>query len=246
MRTVFEEEEEELAALDPHQGRRDDRDDRDDRELTISSTTLLAVFFGLVLICGLFFGLGYTLGRRAPSEVSQPQSAATSDSSAGSPQISASQPKPSAASQTIVPTPEAPETTDASGSTPAATDPQDDSAPDTAQPKAETKTPDPATPATQTVKPAMAPLTPQPAAAAPTGLVASGITGIMVQIAAISNPTDAGVLVGALQKHGYSVTSRHLPGDSFIHVQVGPFSNRADAIAMRQKLLGDGYNAILK
>jgi len=27
---------------------------------------------------------------------------------------------------------------------------------------------------------------------------------------------------------------------------VGPFSNRADAIAMRQKLLGDGYNAILK
>ena len=68
----------------------------------------------------------------------------------------------------------------------------------------------------------------------------------MVQIAAISNPADADVLVGALQKRGYSVTARHVTSDALIHVQVGPFSNRADAIAMRQKLLGDGYNAILK
>jgi DedD protein len=68
----------------------------------------------------------------------------------------------------------------------------------------------------------------------------------MVQIAAISNPADAAVLVSALQKRGYSVTSRRVPGDSLIRVQIGPFSNRADAIAMRQKLLGDGYNAILK
>jgi len=71
-------------------------------------------------------------------------------------------------------------------------------------------------------------------------------SGIMVQIAAISNPADADVLVGALQKRGYSVTARRVPSDPLIHVQVGPFSNRADAIAMRQKLLGDGYNAILK
>ena len=68
----------------------------------------------------------------------------------------------------------------------------------------------------------------------------------MVQIAAISNPADADVLVSALQKRGYSVTARSFSGDPYIHVQVGPFSSRADAIAMRQKLLGDGYNAILK
>jgi cell division septation protein DedD len=68
----------------------------------------------------------------------------------------------------------------------------------------------------------------------------------MVQIAAISNPADAEVLVSALQKRGYFVSARRFTGDPLIHVQVGPFSNRADAIAMRQKLLSDGYNAILK
>jgi cell division septation protein DedD len=68
----------------------------------------------------------------------------------------------------------------------------------------------------------------------------------MVQIAAISNPADADVLVNALQKRGYTVAVRRTTTDSLIHVQVGPFSNKADAIAMRQKLLSDGYNAILK
>lgn len=68
----------------------------------------------------------------------------------------------------------------------------------------------------------------------------------MVQIAAVSNPADADVLVGALRKRGYSVTIRNQPGDTLLHVQVGPFAARADAIAMKQKLLGDGYNAILK
>jgi cell division septation protein DedD len=68
----------------------------------------------------------------------------------------------------------------------------------------------------------------------------------MVQIAAISNPADADVLVRALQQHGYSASAHRFPPDPLIHVQIGPFSNRADAIAMKQKLLSDGYNAILK
>ena len=68
----------------------------------------------------------------------------------------------------------------------------------------------------------------------------------MVQIAAVSNPADANVLIGALQKHGYTVAARRQPTDTLIHVQIGPFPTRADAVAMRQKLLGDGYNAIIK
>jgi DedD protein len=237
MRTAFEEEEE-IASLDPQQ----------DRELTISSTTLLAIFFSLVLICGLFFGLGYTLGRRAPSEASQSQSAA---SSASDLQPSSSVSKPSAASQTATsttpePTPSDPQTTDASSSTPTTADPLDDAAQNRTEPKiSETTTPTP-----QQVKLTTTPLPAQPAATTltPSSIPASAIpaSAIMVQIAAISNPADANVLVGALQKRGYSVTTRHTPGDSLIHVQVGPFSNRADAIAMRQKLLSDGYNAILK
>jgi DedD protein len=206
------------------------------------------------LICGLFFGLGYSLGRRAPSEANQFQSVAAAASNL---QPSFTQPKPSAISQTgssTVPEPATsdPQATDDSSSTPATAAPQDDSAQTGTEPKT-AKATDATTPAPQLVKQTTAPLATQPAATTLTSIPAAAIptaaipTGaIMVQIAAISNPTDANVLVGALQKRGYSVTTRHIPSDSLIHVQVGPFSNRTDAIAMRQKLLSDGYNAILK
>jgi cell division protein FtsN len=239
MRPVFEEEEE-IAPSDPRRNRGEDRGQ--DRELTISSTTLLAIFFGLVLICGLFFGLGYTLGRRAPSEASQLPSAAV----AADPQPSSAS-KPSAASQPAqAAAPADPLTTD-----PGATPP--DTSANSAAPSGTSDTSaSPAQPAI--VKPALTAVLTQPAEAAPASSAASPAAapaavpsaGTMVQIAAISNPADADVLVSALQKRGYSVSARRFTGDPLIHVQVGPFSNRADAIAMRQKLLSDGYNAILK
>jgi DedD protein len=229
MRTAFEEEEE--ISLPDHQ---------EDRELTISVNTLLAIFFGLVLICGLFFGLGYSFGRRASSDASSSQASALPTNSL---QTAASQPKPSAASQTNTgaATPSDTETPETSGSTQPAAASQDDST----QAKDESSAPEgkpvsSTSPAPQQVKASATP----PAAQMPQSSATP--TGIMVQIAAIGNPADADVLVHALQKRGYSVTTRHLPSDALIHVQVGPFANKTDAVAMRQKLLGDGYNVILK
>jgi len=80
------------------------------------------------------------------------------------------------------------------------------------------------------------PVSPAPLATAPA-------QAVMVQIAAVSHKEDAEVLIGALRKRGYAVTSRREPTDSLIHVRVGPFTNLADANATRQKLLNDGYNA---
>jgi DedD protein len=68
----------------------------------------------------------------------------------------------------------------------------------------------------------------------------------MVQIAAVSRTEDADVLVNALRKRGYVVTERRELGDNLIHVQTGPFTSRNDANTMRQKLLNDGYNAIVQ
>ena len=68
----------------------------------------------------------------------------------------------------------------------------------------------------------------------------------MVQIAAVSHPEDAEVLVSALRKHGYAVAVHRDPSDTLMHVQVGPFPSHNDAVAMRQKLLNDGYNAIVQ
>jgi cell division septation protein DedD len=68
---------------------------------------------------------------------------------------------------------------------------------------------------------------------------------IMVQLMAASQLEDAQVLAGALNKRGYNAVVRSEP-DRLFHVQVGPFATHAEADAMRRKLQGDGYNAILK
>jgi cell division protein FtsN len=240
MRTVFEEEEE----IAPSDRRSDDGLYREpDRELTISSTTLLAIFFGLVLICGLFFGLGYTLGRRALAEASQLPTASPAGPAAVQ-QPFDNQPKPSAASEpaaTPAPAPADESAQPATGASAAdATSPESQGSPAT-QPPAPSALASPVKPAI-----APAPATTQPAIPANPASTPAAAPGFVVQVAAISNPADADVLVSALEKRGYSVAARRFPGDPFIHVQIGPFTSRADAIAMRQKLLGDGYNAILK
>jgi cell division septation protein DedD len=68
----------------------------------------------------------------------------------------------------------------------------------------------------------------------------------MVQIAAVSNSEDAQVLLAALRRRGYAVSTRREVTDGLIHVRIGPFNNRSDANLWRQKLLNDGYNAILQ
>jgi DedD protein len=68
----------------------------------------------------------------------------------------------------------------------------------------------------------------------------------VVQIAAVRLPQDATVLASALEKRGYRVTVRNEPQDTLLHVQVGPFTTRADAYNMRSRLLADGYNAVVK
>ena len=68
----------------------------------------------------------------------------------------------------------------------------------------------------------------------------------MVQVAAVSHDEDADVLVGALRKRGYNVSSQREPSDSMIHVRVGPFATRDEATKMARKLLDDGYNAVVQ
>jgi len=68
----------------------------------------------------------------------------------------------------------------------------------------------------------------------------------MVQVAAVSHQEDADLLLSALKRRGYTVFIRQEPQDHLLHVQVGPFASKKDAEVMRQKLLTDGYNAIVK
>jgi cell division septation protein DedD len=184
-----------------------------DTEITLSTTKLLGMFFALVIICGVFFTMGYLLGKSS-SAGGRTEIIATSPSSSTAG-------KPSGANKTPEAVPSAPAATDTS--TPA-------KAPD--QPAAQ----QPAANASQN------PSTPSPAANTSDGAPGS----FMVQVAAVSKQEDADILVSSLQKKQYPVFIASSPGDPLFHVQVGPFSDKKDADAMKTRLAGDGYNAIVK
>jgi cell division septation protein DedD len=213
MRGVFDEQQ-----LDPVQARRD-------TELTLGSGTLLAAFFGLVLLCGLCFGLGYAVGHRsAENSVQESTSAIPALPVAGS--IA----KPSAHTQ--APAAPAP---DASGS-------DQPVAPAGASNEAVAET----QPATNPPPAAQGAPSAQPAAGANVRPAVASAVQFMVQIAAVSNPEDAQVLTAALRKRGYLVTVRRDPADNLIHVRIGPFASQAEANSWSMKLLNDGYNAIVQ
>lgn len=95
-------------------------------------------------------------------------------------------------------------------------------------------------PATLAIKP-----TPVSRPAAP-AVTTPSATQSVVQVAAVSRQGDAAMLMSALKRKGYNAAIHQTPQDKLLHVQIGPFNTKKDAEAMRQRLIGDGYNAIVK
>ena len=220
----------------------DDQDlETQPRELTLSTGAILAIFLGLVLLCAVFFGFGYNLGRRSTTVANVPAAPASADDQSASGSNSTFDNfKPSPVSQPSAAPPPAPTPT----STTAA--PSSVTVNTTPPPAAEHTTPAPTHPAqpaaTTTTPPATAPHTPPPAPATTPG------GSFVVQIAAIStsHKDDADLLVNALHNKGYDVAEHNETQDKLIHIQVGPFATKAEAEAMRERLVVDGYNAIVK
>jgi DedD protein len=216
-----------------------------DTELTLGGGTLLTLGGGLLLLCMVCFGLGYSVGHRSSSVPETPVPPFAESKASATPLGSGS--KPGAAGQ-VPSRPQAQPVVDVSSngstdSTPSAQAQPISSATNPDSPQAQVK---PAVGAQ--VRPALAGQIgeAQPAPALQVQPAMTQAQGWMVQIAAVSHREDAEVLVNALRKRGYTVTARRDVGDSLIHVQTGPFVNRNDANAMRQKLLSDGYNAIVQ
>jgi DedD protein len=229
-----------------------EREEENDSEITLNATTLLGIFFGLVLICGVFFGFGYSVGRRGTETPAVNTPAATTNISDEDPTPSAAHtPKPSAM-ETLQAASTPSDTSDANTVTePVDADSNAQNAPPAHKAKQAVLSPVPASkpspastasaPPPATVKQASLPVV---SASNPTPVAGNGT--IMVQIAAVSHQEDANALVSALRQHGYTVSVRNEPQDKLLHVQVGPFPTRDIAKATRAKLLADGYNAILK
>jgi DedD protein len=185
-----------------------------DTEITLGTGKMLALFFGLVALCAVFFGMGFSLGRSSVRIMSPDLPAVTSTPSL----------RPSAVK------------------TASTTPPADMTFYKAVQNKDDNSQPAPhevATPAPETAPAPTPAATTDPAAAPP-------LNSYYVQVAAVSKTEDAEALVDALKKKQYPAFPTTSPTDKLIHVQVGPYAEIKDAEAMRAKLVGDGYNPILK
>ncbi len=244
MRGIFDDEE-----TEPEEKRRD-------TELTLGSGTLLSMFFGLVLLCGLCFGLGYALGRHSVPQ--SPDSLARTAPAGQQPlQANASLTKPSATPPAAaIPPIQAAGMALATAASEDTTPLSPAQNPPVAVPHVPAQSPVPpvkagASPAQPAVRPALAspPSTPQPAPSdTPSSMhpALASTPSFMVQIAAVASPEDAEVLMTALRQRGYAVSVRRNLTDNLIHVRIGPFATRAVADQWRLKLLNDGYNAVVQ
>jgi DedD protein len=207
-----------------------------DREITLGPAMLAALVVALLALCSVCFIGGYSVGRN-----SQPVTAAPSPSGPSAAQLLREQPKPgptqtsSDAQVAAQPTPTTPETAAVGTSTPAAA---------SAGTASSTVAPPPSV--VHAALPSEAPAGPLVSTTAPVQSALPPAGTWMVQIAAVAHEEDADVLMTALRQRGYAVRQRRDPADNLIHVQVGPFTSENDAIAMRQRLLNDGYNAVIQ
>ena len=207
----------------------------DDHDVTLGTPTIVGLFFLLTLVCGCFFGLGYAMGHRtAPATPQVFGDATAAPNGAAKPTAgSAAVPDAATAADSATATPDA----SAAAATQTATVPLN--APAAPPAAASSVAAGPVASATSPAKPAAASPAPQPVAATAAG-------NFVVQVAAVSSQDVASILLSTLQKKGYAVTARHEPQDQLLHIQIGPFADRKDADAMRQRVLADGFNAIVK
>lgn len=199
-----------------------------DTEITLGTGRMLAIFFGFVLVCAFFFAIGFSLGRKtglAGGSVLSPTASAP-----------ATVVRPSAAKNEAGKNETTPQSGDMSfyksvgeKKADATLAPQDGKTQPAAS-STSTSSGDSTKDATDSAAPAV------PAAG-----------GYFVQVAAVSRKEDADSLVEALKKKQYpAFASNNTSADKFYHIQVGPYADMKEAEAMRARLIGDGYNPIVK
>ena len=195
------------------------------RDMVLESRHLLGLFLGVVVICGVFFTLGFVMGR-TQYDSSVRASSATVPKAKAEPAPSA--PVPAAANPAV------PKASEWDFYRAGESKKTDDALKPAEPPKLETsKTPAASKPATvATPKKFQPPLMPRGA--------------IVLQVAALTRESDALALADALQQKEHPAFVL-VPGtDSYYRVQVGPFADAKSAEVAKKALERDGFKAIVK
>jgi DedD protein len=211
----------------------------EDTEITLGTGKLLVLFFVLVAICAGSFSLGYKLGSKSEPAVSAAVSLTTT------PGVM----KP--ASSTMSAPVNAPKPGEQKSATPdpgaAAADAKPATPPESGNPANGGAAGNSGANASAANSSAASPSGATSATNAPDPATTLPASAYFVQVAAVSKQDDADALVDALKKKQYpAFVAANATTDKLFRIQVGPFPDIQEAEAMRTRLIGDGYNPIVK
>ena len=187
-----------------------------DTEITLGTGRMLLLFFGLVGICALFFGLGYSLGKGSskPATAAAEQPAKTDSKS---PAASNSAAKPATGNLSFY---QAVKNSSTEGEPATAASDSSD---------------------TPVAAATAAGVNPQPLV----GTLDSGSYYVQVAAVSKKDDAQA-LLSALKKKSFAVFIASNEPHDRLYHVQVGPFGTVKDAEAVRARLVAEGYNPIVK
>jgi DedD protein len=207
----------------------------------LESRHLVGLFLGVVLLCGVFFTLGYVMGKTQYGGLVHAAQALERD------------PSPAR-------TPEKPGVTQPSGA-PATSNGEWDfytkkGGKDGLQPEAN-PSPVPSAPPDEVATPKM--VTNAPSTAAPSATIAKTVPaaarfqppkmakgGLVLQVAAVTHESDALAMADLLQQKKFPSFVVTPTSDAFYRVQVGPYPDQKSADAALSALDHAGFKAIIK
>ena len=210
----------------------------------LESRHLVMLFLSVVLLCGVFFTLGYVMGHTqygaAPVHAENVPT---------HPTPAPAQPKKSPLRDTSVPAPTTKSPCDSSWDNCTTNPPEEKPvvtpAPSKSKPKAEpipnAKVSGPTTPVPIPGAAAKSPSSPAKNTAPPVSK-----NGIILQVAAVKQQRDAMQMADELMKKKFAAFVVDSKADGFYHVQVGPYADKASAEAARHALEDAGFKAIIK
>jgi cell division septation protein DedD len=196
------------------------KSDEGEFELILGNRQLISVFLIVVVLLGVFFSMGYIVGRNSSASV--PDTAHN-----GGKTVAVDSPPPDSQSAASSPTPAQEPPASTPEKKPAASEPTTTHA---EQP-----------PAPAPVKPTpVAPAKPKPTAVGPAAFNGEPASGEYWQVVATSRP-DAEIIAEALNKKGFHAQVSPGPREGVFRVLVGPFQDSATQAQTRTKLEAAGF-----
>ena len=205
-------------------------------ELVLGNRQLLSAFFIIVILFGVFFTMGYVVGRN-----STPGGSASSTVAAN--------PRPEAVpsttpSQTASP-PSAPPKEEAKEAEPAETRPVETKPVETKPVETKAAAPPEKPPVRAEAPPRRAPAAPKAAPSSGAVAVNPGPGNMYLQVMAVAQP-QANVVVDTLKQKGFPVVLAQSPNPTLFRVMVGPYANAASLGKAKAELENAGFKPLVR